>query len=174
MMRDYPESLVLKDNILEMLDIAIASPPGIWVEVGVYKGGTAYRLYLLKGDRDLYLYDTFEGIPEWTKGLDDHEPGAFGDVEYEKIKTIMPDAKIFKGIFPDTLVKPLPPVAFAHIDCDNYQSIRACIEHLSPFMVTGGTMYFDDYSSLKGATQAVDEMAPQREVLKNRKAIVRF
>ncbi len=170
----YPESLVPGGNILEMLDIALDTPPGIWVEVGVYRGGTAYRLYLARGDRDLYLYDTFIGIPECTKGVDDHLVGDFGEVDFEAIKAMMPEAKIFKGVFPDTLVKPLPPVAFAHIDCDNYQSIRACIEHLSPFMVDGGAMYFDDYNALKGATRAVDGMAPQREVLKNGKAMVRF
>ena len=32
-------------------------------EVGVYKGGTAALICKVRGDKSLYLFDTFEGIP---------------------------------------------------------------------------------------------------------------
>jgi len=170
------KSLVSLPDIRAMLDVAQCSPRGIFVEVGVYQGGTAYFLAQLARmqSRALWLFDTFAGMPESTAGLDKHPVGDFADCSLEAVAALIPDALIFPGMFPGTLPERVPPVGFAHIDCDNYESVKACIERLAPVMAPGGIMYFDDYGCLEGAIRAVDELCPGRIVLANLKAMVIF
>lgn len=155
-------TLISPGAIADLRSLAAAAPlGGCFVEVGVYQGGSAWHLadVARAQGRALYLYDTFTGIP--MKGeLDLHEVGEFGDTDLERIRAAIPEAVIVPGIFPDSIVA-MPPVAFAHIDCDQYESITRAIEALRPLMMPGGTMLFDDYGSLEGATRAVkDQFGP--------------
>lgn len=140
----------------ELEESASFSPEGNLCEIGVYKGGSALRLYkvALEQNRSLYLYDTFAGIPERSP-IDTHGIGDFGDTSLPEIEMLMPQAKIHAGIFPQTLVN-MAPLAFTHIDCDQYASILAAYTCLEPMMVQGGVMQFDDYFELEGARQAID------------------
>ena len=49
------------------------------------------------------------------------------------------------------------PIAFAHIDCDWYRSVKCCIERVVDMVVPDGLIIFDDYNSFSGAKRAVDE-----------------
>lgn len=152
-----PASLVHPSALEDLCGIARATPPGCFVEVGVYQGGSAFRLAEIAREqgRALYLYDTFTGIP--FKGDDDpHRAGDFGDTSLEAVKAAIPDAHFGVGIFPATLI-PMPPVAFAHVDADQYQSIADAIRVLTPLLVPGGAILFDDYGCLAGADRAVNE-----------------
>jgi hypothetical protein len=124
-------TLVSPQNVSFLIEQATKTPPGIFVEIGVYRGGTAFYLNQLakKRGNELWLFDTFEGMPESTPGIDSHLIGDFADCSLEAVKELIPEAKIFKGFFPDTLPLPdkIPPIAFAHIDCDQYESIKNCI-----------------------------------------------
>lgn len=163
---------------MDMVNVALLAPPGILVEVGVYKGGTAYFLTQVAQHlrRSLWLFDTFSGMPESTEGVDTHPVGDFADCSVEAVQRLCPEAIIFQGMFPQTLPdwRLMPIIGFAHIDCDQYESIKQCIQRLGPHMASGGMMYFDDYSHLEGARKAIDEFAPQRIVLANGKALVIF
>lgn len=169
-------TLVSEDDLKVLMSVAQVAPPGIFIEVGVFQGGSAYFLAEIAQHqhRQLWLFDTFEGMPEATEGVDDHKVGDFSDCSVDAVRALIPSAFIFKGVFPNTLMPVLPPVAFAHIDCDQYESVRQCIMRLGPFMARGGIMYFDDYLMLEGATRAVDELVPGRIVLSNGKAMVIF
>jgi O-methyltransferase len=160
------------DNFKVMLNVASVTPPGKFVEIGVYQGGSAYVLdYLAKVDsRELHLFDTFCGMPV-KSDVDRHEIGDFADTNAERVKQIIPDAFFHIGMFPDTLPHDLRGIAFAHVDCDQYESVKAACMHLPRRMVRGGIIYFDDYGCLAGATQAVDEVLPKRIVLQNGKAM---
>jgi hypothetical protein len=154
------------------LELARKAPAGIFIEVGVNKGGTAFYLneIVKKRGYEFWLFDTFEGMPESTEGLDSHPVGDFADCSYETVRKLIPNAQIFKGFFPETLPSHIPPIAFAHIDCDQYESIKQCIIRLMPYLADGGIMYFDDYGCLAGATKAIDEFCPYRAILENGKA----
>lgn len=153
-----PSDEVGGDGILALIDIAYACPPGCFVEVGVYKGGSAWHLAKIarRQRRSIHLFDTFTGIP-FQGPNDTLEVGKYGDAVLADVKAAIPDAYFYPGIFPSTLPASLREVAFVHVDCDQYDSVKACIEMLWPLMVSGGVMYFDDYSWLDGATKAVDE-----------------
>lgn len=161
---DYLVSVVCPHIITSLVEVAEKSPKGCFVEVGVYKGGTDSRLTEIaeKQGREIFLYDTFEGMP--FKGEHDSHPvGDFGDTDYDTVKNSLPYAKVIKGIFPESAIK-MPKVAFAHIDVDQYKSYIDCIEHLSPLMVEGGIMWFDDYC-LPAAKKAILEKFNQDQLI---------
>ncbi len=153
-----PPSLVGADVMLAMLGVAQGVPPGCFVEVGVYKGGSAWHLSWLAQmqHRELYLYDTFDGIPYCDPHLDPHKNGDFGDTNEFEVRHRLPTANVVRGIFPDSAVA-MPPIAFVHLDCDQYRSYRDSLEFLIPKVVKGGVIWLDDYGYLPGATRAVDE-----------------
>lgn len=155
--QSYLPSLVSIDAINDLCGYAAESPPGCFVEFGVYKGGTASYLAQIARmqGRSLFLYDTFCGMP-FQGDMDKHAVNDFADTSLEAVKKVIPDAIFCVGTFPESVV-PMPPIAFAHIDADQYQSIKDAIRIFVPLMVTGGIMVFDDYNCLESANQAIHE-----------------
>jgi O-methyltransferase len=153
-------SLVSHDVIRKWLEVAAKTPHGAFVEVGVYKGGSGQMLAELaeQQGRPVYLYDTFTGIPYWDRKKGDmHPPGDFNDVNEAHIRANIPYATITKGIFPATMLE-MGPVAFVHLDCDQYQSIIESVTALLPVMADDGVIVFDDYGCLQGANNAVHDL----------------
>lgn len=162
-----PVSVVPGFNIDSLCRIAEQAEEGCFVEVGVYRGGTAYYLneIAIEQGRKLYLYDTFDGIPYQDEVMGDrHRVGDFSDTSMAEVVAAVPEAIVVKGLFPASII-PMPPVAFAHIDCDQYQSIIDSVHALRPLMVDGGIMLFDDYGCLEGATRAVEELFPKDRII---------
>jgi O-methyltransferase len=168
-----PKSLIIEENLAAMCEIASTTPPGCFVELGVYEGGSAYRLMeVAKAQgRELYLYDTFTGIPFQGEG-DRHKVGEFA-ADLETVRAAVPDAIFVPGTFPYSLID-MPPIAFVHVDADQYQSIKDACHIFPALMVVGGLMLFDDYGQLKGATRAVEECFPDKFELVHGKALVRI
>lgn len=157
-----PPTLLGPEAVLDMLRLARSAPPGDFVEVGVYKGGSAWHLQRLAAERGnaLHLFDTFTGIPERTDG-DEHRIGDFSDTSLEAVQTAVPSAVFHPGVFPATMVgSPWRPgdVAFVHVDCDQRDTIAAVIATFEPLLCGGGIMLFDDYGALDAATKVVDDM----------------
>lgn len=172
-----PESLVGPHIIDEMVKTACKTPQGCFVEVGVYKGGTAWHLAkcAVEQNREIFLFDTFTGIP-YQSELDSVTVGTFNETSLEQVQKAIPYAKIVQGIFPQSAKTiDIPSVAFVHLDCDQYQSVKEAALFLSPKMVKGGIMWFDDYGCLQGANKAVDELFADRiERSSVGKSFVRF
>lgn len=129
-------------------------PSGCFVEVGVYQGGSAWHLDNLaqEQNREIFLYDTFSGIP-YQDAIDSHQVGDFSDTSHEEVCALLPRAHVIRGVFPGSAV-PMPPIAFAHLDCDQYRSVKEASIYLLPHMARGGVMWFDDSPCLEGARQA--------------------
>lgn len=160
-----PPSLVGDDVIDEMALVLAATPKdGCIVEVGVYQGGTLWNLARNSGGRPVYGYDTFTGIP-YQGPHDQHNVGDFADTSWLEVKMAVPTAWVVKGVFPGSAIH-MPPVAFAHLDCDQYQSIKDSVAYLLPRMMPGGVMWFDDYC-LPSGQRAVDEIFEGR-IIKTR------
>jgi hypothetical protein len=138
--------------------LAADTPPGSFVELGVHWGGTAWRLARLAygQGRECHLFDTFQGIPEFTPGIDIVPVGHLGGVDVNIVRQKIPTAIFHVGVFPETMPQGLGPIAFAHIDCDQYRSYLAAIDRFWPLIVRGGIMLFDDYNVTPGAKKAVD------------------
>jgi O-methyltransferase len=154
------------------------------VECGVWRGGSmmviAETLKRL-GDtsRDLYLYDTFEGMTAPT-GKDTQfdgkpaaelfeeitaENGAWCDAGIDEVsrnlsRTQYPDSriKLIEGKVEETIPSIIPhEIALLRLDTDWYESTLHELEHLYPRLVSGGVLVIDDYGHWQGAKAATDE-----------------
>lgn len=153
-------SLIPENVRVALEQTARATPAGAFVEVGVYQGGSAQHLLRAARDqgRELWLFDTFTGIP--FKGPHDyHAVGDFSDVDMPALGRALRGAHFVKGVFPGTftpeLAREIGPLAFVHADCDQYDSVRACVEHLVPRLVKNGVIWFDDVACLASADKAI-------------------
>ena len=162
------------------------SIPGAVVECGVYKGGSmmAMALTLLElgeRDRDLYLYDTFEGMPapgeedrdlhgndakdHFDRTRIDDKSSDWLSCSLEKVRdavlsTGYPAERVHlvKGVVEETLPGEAPDqIALLRLDTDWYASTRHELEHLYPSLQSNGVLIIDDYGHFEGARKAVDE-----------------
>ena len=137
--------------------------PGNIAEVGVYKGGTARLICEIKGDKNLYLFDTFEGLPETNDNDLFVQKGWLHNTSLESVKNYLSDFKniyFLKGVFPET-VAPISDkkFSFIHLDTNLYQSTLDALEFFWPRMVVGGRIVSHDYNtnSMPGVKQAFSE-----------------
>ena len=110
-----------------------------------------------KQGRGVWLYDTFEGMA-YEDAIDTIHIGEIKSDEMEVRDALGEYGGIFKCVFPNTTFLPEPPIAFAHIDCDQYRAIIETCKALEPLMAEGGIMWFDDVPVLPGARKAVEEL----------------
>jgi O-methyltransferase len=161
-------SQVGPDHIAALCARAAVAPPGPFVEVGVFQGGTAWHLAKIAQEqgRDIWLYDTFAGIP-YSGPNDSHKIGDFAACSYDDVRAAIPYARVVQGIYPQSawglLYGPVKPIAFVHLDCDQERAYREALAFLIPRMAKGGVMWFDDAPCLPGAMKAVaDVFAAER------------
>jgi O-methyltransferase len=177
-------SLIRPSNLDVLAEYARSAPHGAFVEVGVYRGGSARVLYQIAVEqwRSLWLFDTFTGHP--TPSAEDspkHPEGRYADcADPAALQQEMPNARIIVGKFPTGPMSypngmKLWPVAFVHVDVDLYESTRDVILAFQHELAPGGLFLFDDYGvpDCPGATKAVDELLPDRQILSNGKALWR-
>lgn len=151
-------SIVSEHCLKEMSQKASETPEGIFVEFGVYRGGSARVLadIAVKQNREIHLFDTFTGIP-FRDGIDQHNVGDFSDTLESSVRDHVPEAIFHVGVFPDTMPTEFKKIAFLHIDADQYKSYKDAIRLFGPYMVKGSVMWFDDVGCLAGADKAVNE-----------------
>ena len=139
---------------------------GDFAELGVFRGGGAKMIASLKGERDLHLFDTFEGMPEVNQRIDSHHrPGDFSGTSASAVKRYLnafEGIQIHPGIFPDSSQKGLSEsiqFCFVHLDVDIYDSTRAGLEFFYPRLTQGGVLLSHDYRAIScpGVKRAVDE-----------------
>lgn len=152
-------------TLAQMLSQAL-NVPGDVMEAGVYRGGTAKLLKDVmagRGDRQLLLFDSFEGMKHTDDRVDRHRPGDFSDTSLEAVTALVGDDDFIvyrKGWIPQTFAGLEDRTfAFVHIDLDLYQSILDSLRYVYPRLAPGGVLILDDYgfASCPGARRAVDE-----------------
>lgn len=140
---------------------AMARLPGKFAEVGVYQGVTAKLISSVKGDRELHLFDTFEGLPaDSEKDAGVHRAAQYA-CSLESVKSYLAGCEqvyFHKGIFPES-TRDLDEgqYAFVHFDVDLYEGTLACLEYFYPRMTPGGVMISHDYGMLAGVQRAFEE-----------------
>lgn len=154
-------TLIGEDRAEAMAKMAEGTPTGCFVEIGVYKGGSAFYLQQVatKQGRKLHLFDTFTGIP-YQEEIDDTPVGCFSDTSLNEVKTYLPKAIFHVGVFPETLTDDVEDIAFVHFDGDQYRCTKAIKTHIWPRMVSGGIIVFDDscfHGGLRGVNKALEE-----------------
>ncbi|SDG14128.1 TylF/MycF/NovP-related O-methyltransferase [Thalassobaculum litoreum] len=139
--------------------------PGAFAELGVFKGNSARIMHEMAPERDLFLFDTFEGLPEEHVTADPAQTrvGGFASSLSEVRRFVGEGPRIHycQGIFPETAELVPEDVRFAlvHLDCDLYVPTKAALEFFYPRMTPGGLLIVHDYHSgyWPGVTAAADE-----------------
>ncbi len=164
------------------------------VECGVWKGGSmmliAKKLLQAKDqNRNLYLFDTFEGMSEPgdkdVSAVDNNKAedlldkadkfegrnvwcySSLDEVKENLRKTSYDTTKIFfiKGKVEDTLPYPsMGKIALLRLDTDWYESTKHELETLYDNLVPGGVLIIDDYGHWSGSRMAVDEFVENRKL----------
>lgn len=167
-------------DIISLIEVfRLAPSKGDICEVGVWRGGVGIILGEMFKDQDIYLFDTFEGIPFSNEKYDNfHKIGDFGkntpwgEADYGEVKntlSIYKNIQVYKGIFPKDNSNIIANKRFSivHLDVDVYDSYKACLDFFSTRMVKDGLIILDDYnmSSCQGATISVDEFCSERKII---------
>ena len=151
--------------------------PGDIVECGVARGGSAALMGLALKQRaearQLWLFDTFEGLPAPTPDDPDFDiarnyigtcKGTIEDVmgSFERLEL---KASPVKGMFQNTLpTTEISEIAVLHIDGDWYESTKTVLNHLYDRVSVGGVIQLDDYGYWKGSAKAVQEFFAERDM----------
>jgi O-methyltransferase len=178
-----PRIAALCDSVSYIVDAEIE---GALVECGVWRGGSmmAAALTLLdhgRADRDLYLFDTFTGMPEpgaedVASPYDGYSPHKrwrrqasvgreWAGVPVDEVRSRLERTgypaerfHLIPGMVEDTIPAEAPEkIALLRLDTDWYASTKHELEQLYPRLVAGGVLIIDDYGHYEGARRAVDE-----------------
>lgn len=191
--RAFPHTMTGAGRLQGLVDavryLERSGAPGAFAECGVWRGGSVLAMLLTLQDegsqeRDVYLYDTFEGMTRPTE--EDVSPleqpaletwrsaeargeqawrRLFGDFDENAVReTVLssgyPAARLHfvRGPVEETIPGTAPDrLALLRLDTDWYESTRHELEHLYPRLVPGGVLIIDDYGHWEGARRAADE-----------------
>ena len=196
-----PYTMTSPDRVFALCDavryVVAAGIEGAVVECGVWRGGSSMAAALMlrdlgDTDRDLHLFDTFEGMSAPTE----RDRRAGGPAAADMLAANTKDAKVWaysplgevranlqstgypiervhfvQGKVEDTIPEHAPDkIAILRLDTDWYESTRHELEHLFLRLAVGGVLIIDDYGAWEGARRAVDEFiaAYKAPILLNR------
>jgi len=139
--------------------------PGDFVECGTFKGGSAAIISTaLTPARRLWLFDSFEGLPDVKDidGVDSKEwVGKCRAAEEDVIEALTnvgasPNQYLLrKGWFQETFRGELPgQVALLHCDADWYDSVLLTLETFYERIPPGGVVVLDDFGWWEGCREA--------------------
>ena len=183
--------LVRFDNLQQCIaDVVARSVPGDLIETGVWRGGaTIFMRAALDayGDRDrnVWVADSFEGLPEPDAEKYPLEAKAFhgvmqstvmkhlavGDEEVRRnfaaFNLLDDRVRFLKGWFKDTLpTAPIDRLAVLRLDGDHYESTMDALTALYDKVSIGGYVIVDDYGeeSWTYCKRAVEEFRASRSI----------
>ncbi len=116
---------------------------GAVLEFGVGGGDSMRALAERNAEREVFGFDSFEGLPEswWTRPT-----GAFSSPPPEEMPS---NVRLVVGLFaqtvPEFLTQWTDKVAIVHVDCDLYQSTLDCMRPLVSRLQPGTIVLFDEY-----------------------------
>ncbi len=142
-------NLVQRDALLEYA-LDLGSVEGLVMEFGVYRGASL-RALARRCAVEVHGFDSFEGLPQdWTYF---QKAGRFS-LGGEAPHFDEPNIRIHAGLFDTTLPRFLSDngqsARFVHIDCDIYSSTRTVLDLLTPRLVAGTIIVFDEYLNYPG------------------------
>jgi len=151
-----------EDEMIQLIEAILSIPEqieGCIVEAGAYKGGSATKLSIVAKltNRNLVVFDSFEGVPEncephdkniWGESVSFKKGSYTGTIEEVKEnieKYGCPEVcRFVKGWFDNTMPRFSEPIATAYLDVDLASSTRTCLKYLYPLVVPGGCLFTQD------------------------------
>lgn len=118
---------------------------GLYLEFGVYQGGSINYISDRIGDHIIYGFDSFEGLPDgWLPG---YPKGKFN--ENGELPEVNDNVRLVKGWFNETLpdfidAHKSEQCSFINIDCDLYESTKCVLSLLKDNIREGTVICFDE------------------------------
>lgn len=176
----YSDEKLKYVHLLEAINyVRVADLPHVYFEFGCHSARTfsasvRAAQHLGLNDAQFYAFDSFQGLPQ----VNIEEDGTFKTGEYntsreEFIRVLkkqsgfnLPDENIIEGFYHESLTQALqnkmPKVGVVHIDVDLYASTVDVLKFISPLLVVGTVLLFDDWYCFppggnKGEVRAFNE-----------------
>jgi hypothetical protein len=134
----------------ETLEYALSLAPqgGMALEFGVASGNTLRTITRARDSKQVYGFDSFDGLPEaWLNGM---PAGAFARDDLPDV----PGAELVVGLFADSLPGFLEQhpghVDFLHVDGDLYSSAKTVLDLCGPRLRAGSIVHFDEFFNFPG------------------------
>jgi hypothetical protein len=171
-------TLLSYDRLASLHELARRAPEGAFVECGVCAGGSAGMAALGQPGREMWLLDSWEGLPEpgpediaiqghrRAAGWNRAEQARVEELLVEKLCVPSSRLHLVRGWFEDTVPKTraeIGSIALLHLDGDWYESIKLCLDQLYDQVTANGFVAVDDYHHWRGCKKAVDEFLAARE-----------
>jgi hypothetical protein len=171
-------SIPRKRAIAILTKAALTLPEGDIVETGCFIGTTAAIVMdiLLNFDpcgKRLWLFDSFQGLPDLTKEDANTIQTDKYAVSYEAFTMNLRNIglfdehrlKITKGWFNETLkASPVEQISLLHLDGDIYESTWDALTAFYDKVVPGGYILVDDYGSYPGCRHAIDRFRHHKRI----------
>lgn len=161
---DVPRMQNLRERCLDAV-------PGAFVECGVAQGASLTLMTSLAQGRQVWGFDSFEGLPPLTEGDEGDGEWIVGFAcsgergleavtgTFATLGVPMDDVHLVKGWFEDTIPgarREVGDIAVLRLDSDFHDSTLYTLEQLYPQVAEGGAVIIDDYYSFTGCRRAVD------------------
>ena len=166
---------------------SISNLPGDVFELGVYKAASLVRLATFRASmendfsRKIVCFDAFGKFPTQGVSLDEDlefienfEAAGGEGLNVDEVESVMrgkgfANIHLRKGNVMDSLPvyldeNPHTRIAFLHLDMDVKEPTAYALDQLFSRMVPGGLIVLDDYNSVQGATDAVDEFIGKHDL----------
>lgn len=150
---------------LQIESLKARGVPGAFAELGVYRGTTAKLFRALAPERELYLFDTFEGFAK--EDVARETAGGKGEAgkwaaSLDAVKKYVGETNTHyvQGRFPDTAGAIPAGTSFAlvHLDADLYQPQFEGLKFFYPKTAKGGIIIVHDCNNrFTGSRKALDE-----------------
>lgn len=152
------------------------------VQCGVWHGGSAALMGHIDHAtsngtrRQIWMYDSFEGMPRPTANDGEKERKAYfegwdkGDPlrvrkAFEAFGLSVDDHQVVPGWFAQTFSDAYNgPIAVLHVDADWYDSVKAVLDRFYDQVVPGGFVVLDDFHKWPGCSHAVADFSNERGV----------
>lgn len=143
-------------------------------ELGVYKGKFARHINLYFKERNLYLFDTFEGFDKRDVSKEINEGFSSGSQDFTNtsvasVLRIMPFPEKcipVQGFFPESAKNINEQFVFVSIDADLYEPVYEGLKFFYKNLVNGGCIFVHDFNNdyYKGARKAVERFCGEENI----------
>ena len=145
---------------LELLCRRLADVPGAAAELGVYRGFFARCINALLPERQLYLFDSFEGFSEDARASESFQ-AAHRNTAIDKVLAIMPNPDritVKPGFFPASLEGLEERFCLVSLDVDFAEATLEGLRYFWPRLQKGGYLMLHDWGSpsLPGVAEALE------------------
>jgi hypothetical protein len=150
-------SMISDDQLFDLIQFIRATKdiPGDVVEYGSLHGGSGAVLaeavnFYNDGNKPVWLFDTFAGIPKSRYGLDHRWNGAFSNNSFSAVTNAFkdcPNVKVVQGNICETYSQVKNPISFGYLASDTMETGEILLNFMWEKLSPGGIICVCDYGS---------------------------